>query len=154
MTNRGQAQYLRIFDETTTYTRWQSYYVNQTVTWQSASWEYFPFKFNGLIGGTPGGDTGATIDLPATEDAVTAFTGALSNNYLCQLLLYEFNTSLSQSVPQASQYLIGSFTGEVTGISGSFALLRVNLGSSLAPVGAQVPPRKFNSTLIGAPIKI
>lgn len=154
MANRSQSQYLRIFDEAATYIRWQSYYIGSTITWQSASWSYHPFNADGLIGGTAGSDVGVSIEIPATTAAVDAFNDALSNNRLCQLLIYEFNSSLSQTVPQSGQYLIGSYVGEVIGISGSFALLQIALGSSLAPVGAQVPPRKFSSALIGAPIRI
>lgn len=154
MANRGQSQYLRIFDEAATYTRWQSYYIGQTVTWQTASWAYHPFNADGLIGGTAGSDVGVSIDIPATGAAVEAFNDALSNNRLCQLLMYEFSTALTQTGPQATQLLIGSYVGEVIGISGSFAQLQISLGSSLAPVGAQVPPRKFTSALIGAPIRI
>jgi len=154
MTNRCQAQYLRIFDEATTYTRWQSYYIGQTVTWQAASWSYHPFNADGLIGGTSGSDVGVSIDVPATSVAVQAFTDALSNNYLCQLLIYEFNSLRQQSGPPASQLLIGSYVGEVTGINGSFSLLQVQLGSSLAPVGAQTPPRKYTNYLVGAPIRL
>ena len=132
----------------------RSYYIGQTITWQSASWAYHPFNANGLVAGTAGSDVGLSIDIPATGAAVQAFDDALTNNRLCQVLLYEFSTLLSQTLPQASQLLIGSYVGEVIGISGSFAELQISLGSSLAPVGAQVPPRKYSSILIGAPIQI
>jgi hypothetical protein len=35
---RAQAQYLRIFSGSTTYQRWQSYYVNTSVTYGGAVW--------------------------------------------------------------------------------------------------------------------
>lgn len=154
MTNRCQAQYLRIFDESTTYTRWQSYYIGTTVTWQSNSWTYHPFNADGMIGGTSGSDVGVSIEVPATSTAVQVFTDALSNNRLCQLLIYEFNSSRQQTSPPSNQLLIGSYVGEVTGINGSFSLLQVQLGSSLAPVGAQTPPRKYTNYLVGAPIRL
>jgi hypothetical protein len=154
MSNRGQAQYLRIFDGATTYTRWQGYYVNQTITWQSASWSYHPFTANGLIGGTAGTDSGVTIDVPATSTAVSVFENALSLNRLCEIRIYEFDTRLTQAAPQSTQALIGIFVGEVISLGGSFASLTVSLGSSLAPVGAQVPPRKYTNILIGAPLRL
>ena len=154
MSNRGQAQYLRIFDGATTYLCWQNYYVGQTVTWDSQAWDYYPFLANGLIGGSTGSDTGVTITVPATSDAVPEFETALSANYLIELKLYEFSTALSQNQPQASQLLIGAYIGEVIGISGSFSTWQVQLGSGLAPVGAQAPPRKFTSLLVGAPLRL
>jgi hypothetical protein len=68
--------------------------------------------------------------------------------------MYEFDSRLSQAVPQSGQLLIGTFIGEVVGIGGSFTELDVSIGSSLAPVGAQVPPRSFSSRLVGNPIKL
>ena len=154
MSNIGQAQYLRIFDDASTYNRWQSYYVGQTVTLDSQQWIYYPFVVNGLIGGSPGGDSGVVINVPATALAVSLFEEALSENYLVEIKIYEFDTRLTQSQPQASQLSIGIFVGEVVGISGTFATLDVALGSSLAPVGAQIPPRNFTSKLIGAPLQL
>ena len=95
-----------------------------------------------------------SITLPATSLAVTAFETALNNNYLCEIKMYQFYSALTQITPQASQILIGTYVGEVTGISGSFVQLEIRLGSSLSPVGAQVPPRKYTGALVGAPIRL
>jgi hypothetical protein len=154
MSNRGQSQYLRIFDESSTYYRWQNYYVGQTVTWDTASWVYQSFVANGFIGGSAGTDVGVTVDVPATGTAVSAFESALNQNRLCELRLYEFDSSLGQAGPQSGQLLIGVYVGEIIGINGSFSQLTVSLGSSLAPVGAQVPPRKFTNAMIGAPLRL
>lgn len=154
MSNKGQAQYLRIFDDASTYNLWQSYYVGQTITLDSQQWIYYPFVANGLIGGSPGSDSGVVISVPATALAVSLFEEALSENYLAEISIFEFDTRLSQSQPQAGQLLIGIFVGEVVGISGTFATIDVALGSSMAPVGAQIPPRNFTSRLIGAPLQL
>lgn len=154
MANRGQAQYFRLFDDSGTYYRWQNYYVNQTVTWDTASWNYQPFIVNGLIGGSPGSDVGLTIDAPATALVVGAFETALANAYLCEIELYEFDASLSNSTPQAGQLLIGAFVGESITLKGSFSLLTLGLGSSLSPTGAQAPPRKYTNILVGAPLRM
>ena len=154
MANRGQSQYIRIYSGATTYQRWQNYYVNQTVTWESQSWQYFPFLASGFVAGGANTASDVSIDLPATEAAISAFETALKQNYLCELRFYEFNSALSQATPQSGQLLIGTIVGEVTDISGSFESISIGLGSSLAPVGAQVPPRKFTDALVGAPIRI
>lgn len=154
MANRAQSQYVRIFDETNTYRRWQQFYYNQTVTWDSASWDYHPFSVNALVGSSTQAEAGISITVPATSEAVALFQLALDNNYLCEIKMYEFDPRLSQSEPQAGQLLIGSYIGEVTGISGSFTELDVSIGSGLAPVGSQVPPRTFSSRLVGNPAKL
>jgi hypothetical protein len=154
MSNRGQAQYLRIYEGSTTYQRWQGYYVNTTVTWDGASWVYRPFAVNGLIGGTPGTDVGITVEAPATESILQAFKDALNFNRLIEIKLYEFDTRLTNAAPQAGQLLIGTYVGEAVSMGGSFSLIELRLGSTLAPVGAQIPPRKYTNRLIGAPIRM
>jgi len=154
MANRAQAQYLRLFDESATYYRWQNFYFNQTVTWDSVLWNYHPFVLNAMVGTATQAEAGISVTLPATSVAVIALRTALDKNWLCELKMYEFDTRLSQQVPQAGQLLIGTFIGEVVGIGGSFTELDVSIGSSLAPVGAQVPPRSFSSRLVGNPIKL
>lgn len=154
MSNRGQSQYLRIYEGANTFVRWQGYYVNTTVAWDGANWDYQPFVVNGLIGGTPGTDVGMTIEAPATQRILNAFSNALNFNLLVEVKLYEFDTRLSNAAPQTSQQLIGSYVGEAISMGGSFTLIELRLGSTLAPVGAQVPPRKYNNRLIGVPIRM
>jgi hypothetical protein len=152
-TNRSQVQYLRIFDDSGTYTRWQNYYVGQSVTWQANSWTYHPFIANGIIGGAGSGND-VSIDVPATSTAVSLFNAALGRNRLCEILIYEFDSRLGQIAPPSGQSLIAGFVGEVIKINGSFTAWTITIGSSLAPVGAQVPPRKFTNGLVGYPIKL
>ena len=151
---RAQAQYLRIFDDSSTYVRWQSYYVNQTVTLDSASWEYMPFSASGIVESGASGGKSVSITVPATNSVVEAFNLALSYGRFCELKIYEFDSRLDQTAPQSGQNLIASYTAEVVNVSGTFTRLDIELGSSLSPVGAQVPPRKFTSYLIGAPLRI
>ena len=151
---RAQAQYLRIFDDSTTYVRWQGYYVNQTVTLDAASWEYMPFSASGIVESGASGGKSVSITVPATNSVVEAFNLALSYGRFCELKIYEFDSRLDQTGPIASQNLIAAYTAEVVNVSGTFTRLDIELGSSLSPVGAQVPPRKFTSYLIGAPLRI
>jgi len=152
--NRAQSQFLRIFDDSSTFYRWQNYYIGQTVTLSSASWAYHPFESDGLVSGTTGGDSSLSIKVPATSLAVTAFQTAIDSNYLCEIQFFQFYSALSQTSPQASQITVGTYIGEVVGLGGSFAELEVQLGSSLSPVGAQVPPRKYTGALVGPPIRL
>lgn len=151
---RAQAQYLRIFDDSSTYVRWQGYYVNQTVTLDAASWSYMPFSASGIVESGASGGKSVSITVPATNSVVEAFNLALSFGRLCELKIYEFDSRLDQTAPQAGQNLIAAYTAEVVNVSGTFTRLDIELGSSLSPVGAQVPPRKFTSYLIGAPLRI
>jgi hypothetical protein len=151
---RGQSQYLRIFSGSTTYQRWQSYYVNTSVTWESAAWSYQSFDADGITAGEVQSESSISVTLPATTNVMEVVLQALDEARLAELRLYEFDTLLGNSTPQAGQTLIASYLGEVVGVSGSFTSIQMQLGSSLSPVGAQVPPRTFSTRLIGAPCKL
>jgi len=151
---RGQSQYLRIFSGSTTYQRWQAYYVNTSVTWESAAWSYQPFDADGITAGEVQSESSISVTLPATTNVMEVVLQALDEARLAELRLYEFDTILGNSTPQAGQTLIASYLGEVVGVSGGFTSIQMQLGSSLSPVGAQVPPRTFSTRLIGAPCKL
>jgi hypothetical protein len=151
---RGQSQYLRIFSGSTTYQRWQSYYVNTSVTWESAAWSYQPFDADGITAGEVQSESSISVTLPATTNVMEVVLQALDEARLAELRLYEFDTIQGNSTPQAGQTLIASYLGEVVGVSGGFTSIQMQLGSSLSPVGAQVPPRTFSTRLIGAPCKL
>tara|TARA_R100000655_G_scaffold1149_1_gene4635 strand:- start:463 stop:927 length:465 start_codon:yes stop_codon:yes gene_type:complete len=154
MSNRGQAQYLRIYTGGTDKQLWQSYYVNSTISLSSKSWSYFPFTADGLMSSSASGANRVSVTCPATTTAISALTEALNNQYLCELKVYEFDSRLSNVAPQSNQSLIVNFLGVITEISGTFETLRVRIGSSISPVGASCPPRKFTTDLIGNPIRL
>lgn len=151
---RGQSQYLRIFSGSTTYQRWQSYYVNTSVSYGSAVWSYQPFDADGITAGEVQSESSISVTLPATTNVMEVVLQALNEARLAELQVYEFDTLLGNSTPQAGQTLIASYLGEVVGVSGGFTSIQMQLGSSLSPVGAQVPPRTFSTRLIGAPCKL
>jgi len=151
---RGQSQFLRIFSGSITYQRWQSYYVNTSVTWESAAWTYQPFDADGITAGEVQSESSISITLPATTNVMEVVLQALNEARLAELRLYEFDTLLGNSTPWVGQTLIASHLGEVVGVSGGFTSIQMQLGSSLSPVGAQVPPRTFSTRLIGAPCKL
>jgi hypothetical protein len=151
---RAQSQYLRIFSGSTTYQRWQSYYVNTSVTWEAASWSYQPFDADGITAGEVQSESSISIRLPATTNVIEVVLQALDEARLAELQFYEFDTILGNSTPQTGQTLIASYLGEVVGVKGGFTEIEMELGSSLAPVGAQVPPRTYSSRLVGAPCKL
>ena len=155
MSNRGQAQYLRLYTTSGTDKQlWQSYYVNSTISLGGKSYSYFPFTADGLMSSSASGGNRVSVTAPATTTAISALTEALNNQYLVELKVYEFDSRLSNVAPNSNQSLIVNFLGVITEISGSFETLRVRIGSSISPVGASCPPRKFTTDLIGNPIRL
>ena len=152
---RGQAQYLRIFDEAAgTLQRWQNYYINATVTFDGGTWAFMGFDVDDFTAGQTGDEGGVSVTLPATAFVVDTVEDALRNARLCELQMYEFDTLDCNDAPQPDQQLIASYVGEVVGAGGAFESLTLELCSSLSPVGSQVPTRKFTSRLIGVPVKL
>ena len=151
---RGQAQYLRIFDNSGTVQRWQNYYLNSTVTVSGAQWPFLAFDVDGFTAGQTGDEGGISVTLPATSLVLSIVGDALRMARLCELNMYEFDTLDAADAPSPDQVLVGNYVGEVVGGGGPFESVTLELGSSLSPVGAQVPPRKFTSRLIGVPVKL
>ena len=146
----AQAQYLRIFDSAgVTYQRWQSYYGNSTVTWASQEWIYVAFIADGFTAGLSGEESEVTISAPASKLVVDAFELALNQGQLAELKIYEFNPVINNNTPQAGQTLIGSYVGQVIGGNAGLTRLTLQLGSALSTVGAQIPPRKFTTAIMG-----
>ena len=151
---RGKSQYLRIFSGAITHQRWQSYYINTSVSYGGAVWAYQQFDVDGITAGEVQSETSISVTLPATTNVMEVVLQALDEARLAELQVYEFDTTLGNNTPQAGQTLIASYLGEVVGVSGGFTSIQMQLGSSLSPVGAQVPPRTFSTQLIGAPCKL
>jgi len=147
---RAQSQYLRIHDTAgATFQRWQNFHAYRTVTWSSAQWLYQPFLASGLTAGQAGDESGVTVSIAATGLVVDAILQAIAQGQLVTLQIYQFDGSGSITDPPAGQELVAQFTGQVVGAGGTLTELQIELGSSLSPVGAQIPPRTYSTQLIG-----
>ena len=63
--NRIQAARLTLSDGATTFARWQSFWIDQIVSWSGQAWEYEPFNWEGLLSGQSSVDQIA-VTVPAT----------------------------------------------------------------------------------------
>jgi hypothetical protein len=154
MTNTAQAQYLRIFDSTGDYNRWQSYYINQTIEWQEQEWDFQSFDAEGIFAGDIAAEGGLTVEVPITSITLPALRNAMRFGYLMEITQYEFDPTLGNDEPQVDQRQTAQYVGEVIGMKGRFTKLDVELGSVLAPIGIQLPPRTMTSRLIGVPCQL
>ncbi len=153
--NRAQSQFLRIYTSGgSDHHLWQNFYVNQSVTVSSKTHRYFPFAWGGIGESSAIGEQTIQLTLPATSLAVSAFEAAFSSKHLCELKTYEFDARLGLTTPQSGQTEIGAFLGYVAKMSGSLTELSVELGSTIAPVGAQIPSRTATNRLVGVPIQL
>jgi hypothetical protein len=148
---RAQSQFLRIYDASgITYQRWQNFYSNAIVSWDSASWVYVGFTASGVASGATGDEGGITLTLAATSVVVQAVDLAMEQARLFEVRTYEFDpVADGVSSPPAGQTLISTFLGEITSASEAGFEFTLQMGSSLSPVGAQFPPRTMTNNLIG-----
>ena len=152
--NRAQSQFLRIYTSGgSDHHLWQNFYVNQSVTLSSKDYRFFPFAWSGIGESSAIGEQTVQLVLPATSLAISAFQAAFSSKHLCELKTYEFDSRLGVTTPQSSQTVIGSFLGYISKMTSSSTELTVELGSTIAPVGAQIPSRTASNRLIGVPIQ-
>lgn len=153
---RAQAQYLRIYDYVTTYQRWQNFYVNSSVIWNGASWDWLPFDCDGMVDGAGVDESDLQISLPATPAVVDRVEAALRAGRFVEVGTFEFDIldTGATLAPLADQTLLARYVGELVEASGTFETITIRVGSSLSPVGVQVPPRALTSRLIGVPCKL
>ena len=81
MSNRGQAQYLRIYEPGgSDYRLIQNFYVNTDVTVSSKTYSYFPFEWNGVQESSALSGQTVSLRMPATSLAINSFESALQNH--------------------------------------------------------------------------
>lgn len=89
------------------------------------------------------------ITAPAIDIVINAFESAIRYGHLAELSIYQFDSYVDNNIPQASQTLIGRSTGQVVGGTGNLTNIAIQLGNAISPVGAQIPPRKMTTAIIG-----
>ena len=122
--------------------------------YDGATWVYQQFDAEGITDGEMQSESSVSLVLPATTIVLNTILRSLNQSRLAELQIFEFDTKFGNAAPQADQALVASYLGEIVSLQGGFTSVQVELGSSLAPVGAQVPPRTFSTRLIGAPCKL
>lgn len=151
---RAQSQWLQLSSGGTVYARWQNFYNNVAITFDGATWSWLPFDADGYVEGQTGDEGEISVTLPATTPVLEILERALDGGWMAELSVYEFDSLAGAGAPLPDQTLIASAVGEVVGAAGSFATVTLQLGSSLSPVGAQVPPRTCTTRLVGVPCKL
>lgn len=114
---------------------------------------FFPFQSSGILSSRSGGQSEISIVFPLDAGIVKLVEDAIASNYYFELLLKEFIPPEGGG-PPPSFNLVGSYLGQVVNASYDEASVSVSLGSSLDPVEASAPPRKFTTVIAGQPPKL
>jgi len=148
---RDQALFVQFQDagQVATMARWQTLWIEQTVTWEGQPWEYRQMDWSGITSGS-GGDQ-ATIRLPRLPSIQAMMRQALAGPWIATMRVYQSDEILGGSSPPADQVLVGSCIGQVIGASATATSITLKLGSALSPIGAQFPPLAATDSMIGVP---
>ena len=150
----AQAAFLELGDGYgTTFVRWQSYAIDQLVSWDSQTWTYQQLDWAGITSGQVVGDQ-ATITLPAVPSVLALTERALADAWVATLRVIQWAEEASATPPASGYVLAASCVGQVIGASGSLTTMTWKLGSALSPIGAQFPPRSAITALIGVPCRL
>lgn len=146
----GIAQFLRVYTQTgTTLNRWQNYWSTTTVDGHS----FMPFDGGAIFSRiTPSSDT-LDVVFPISNTALSLIENGLALRYLATLDFYQFAPDAGGGQP-ASKTKIASYTGEFSSANINDTTATLKIGTNLDPTEAQVPPRKFTTSLVGQPPKV
>lgn len=144
MSTTALAQFLEIKSGGSRIAAYQNYWPGQTVN----GYTHYPFTTEGIVADSNGGQTSFSVVLPATREAVTLLEDGIANSYIGRIEIYQFDPPSNNTLP-STRTLVAQFDGEFIGGQTTQTEVTLTLGSSLDPVGAQIPPRTFTSTLVG-----
>ena len=150
----AQAAFLELGDGFgATFARWQSYAIDQLVSWDSQSWTYQQLDWAGITSGQAVGDQ-ATLTLPAVPSVLALTKQAQAGAWVATLRVIQWDEELSSTPPASGYVLAASCVGQVIGAGGGLTQITWRLGSALSPIGAQFPPRTAITSSIGVPCRL
>ena len=150
----AQAAFLELGDGYgTTLARWQSYAIDQIVTWDGQGWLYQQLDWAGITSGQAVGDQ-ASLTLPAVPSVLQLTERALAGAWVATLRVIQWDDEASATPPTSGYVLAASCVGQVIGAGGPLEQITWKLGSALAPFGAQFPPTTATTALIGVPCRL
>jgi hypothetical protein len=136
-------------DYSTVVKRYQSYWPGETVDDHA----FYPFNSNAIVSNATGGQQSLTVDFAVSQEILDLIENGLTNSYFVELSFYRF-TATASTDSSTAKLVFASYIGELLSASQTETTVSIQIGSSLNPVEAQAPPRKFTTTLIGEPPKI
>jgi hypothetical protein len=154
MSSLHHPAFLRIYIGTTTFWAVQNYYQGTTITSDGVDYQYLDFSTGDIVADRSADSGSLQVTLPAITTAVLMVEQGIANGYLGELTIYRFTAETGPAAPPLGQTVLLTFIGEVIGGGSNFdSTVTLELGSALAPLGSQVPSRRFTSELVGIPCR-
>ena len=169
---RAQAQFLEVETKGgASLGGFQSFWIDKRVVLPSSSttFDYQPFDTGVIVTTNTGDNQQLDLSLPGSHYWHRLVEQALEQGHVWTTTIYEFEsllfpepTFISTDEPGLNRYqldetklgVMAQFFGEVVSATSDSDAISLQLGSSLSPVGAQVPPRRFLSSIIGTPLRL
>lgn len=147
--------FLRLYDNNGTTLALQNYYMNGNVAINGDIYQFLDFSIGDVTSSISADTSNMQITLPALTTVVLQIELALAQGLLGRLVVYRFEADAAPNSPPAGQTVLIDVIGEAANANSRFdSSITLELGSALAPIGSQVPPRRFTSELVGVPARL
>jgi len=131
--------------------RWQSRWP-QTVTWESAPWQFVRFEWDGVASGAAIGTAQSSIAVPLLPSTLATLTMAADGLYRGRIRSYHYPAAdNSSTAPPAQMVIVGQMEGLLSVESITETMITASLSAAQAVVGLTFPPRRATTDLIGTP---
>lgn len=147
MTTTGLCQFLRVLDASGTVLHsMQNYWIGQTVDGHA----FEPFRVDGAVASSSADQNGLKVAFVNSAANYQLTDAAFRQGQLIEVQFKRF-TPEPGGGPPASMTVVAKVLGEIVKVSSTLDEISMDVGSALDPIAAQIPPRVFTATLIGAP---
>jgi hypothetical protein len=136
--------FITFTDPNGTITRWQNFFGEGTVTFNSQAYQLLPFIYQGAQKNKGGDNISSQLTLPANALTLSWIQDAVNNNWLVEVQTYQLTESYAPSLLLGHEYWIAIGLGYTT------SAVELQLGNALDAIGAQAPNARITHERVGA----
>ena len=133
----------------TTHFRFQNFFIGETITNESESFDFVPFGYSGTSQNRTGDGTSCELMLPNSTENVGVLTRQFSQNAIDGRWLAYVRVLIVNPDDKSSFTTLSRFYGQVTAGAWDNSTIRLTLNSVLDAISTDIPQRKINQALVG-----
>ena len=138
------AQRIRIYKGSTTYARWQNYFVAEEID----DYEFQPFSVSNIQVNRSADEGGITIEGPSNTRFLDKFEEAVNDQHIVYVELLQM-TDGATATDFGGFHLVAAFTGVALTMTNNLTVTRLSIGAAINAITGDVPGRKMTSALVG-----
>jgi hypothetical protein len=134
--------------------RWQSRWEHQSVSWDSATWDYCAFTWSGIVAGGSSENAQTSLGLPRLPSIEKLLRQSQRQLWSGRLRVYHYaeGADVPGGPPASSEMiLVGSFRGLLEVSGAGINSIQAGLSAGQTTDGPQFPPRLADTAMIGVP---